>query len=83
MKGKGPISKFREGNIEVAIWEQAGKNPEEQKSFFTITLKKSWKKKGEEEWQSAQINFYKEELEKVFSVLQQAGEELENVIQVG
>ena len=83
MKGNGPIKKFREGNIEAAIWEQVGKNPEENKRFFTISLKKSWKKKGtDEKWKSVTVSFHKDEISRVFSVLQQATEELENMLPI-
>jgi hypothetical protein len=74
--GNRPIKKFRSGNIEVAIWNNEKEFNGGLVEFKTISLSRSYKKKGEEIFRSDQINLRRNDLQKCILVLQKAQEEL-------
>lgn len=72
-----PVQKFRCQNIEAAIWENKRKlDDKTEVSFKTVSLSRSYKKKGETKWNSDQMNLRRNDLQKVILVLQKAQENL-------
>ena len=71
-----PIKKYRSGNIEAAIWSNEKEFNGGLVEFKTISLSRSYKKKGEEIWRSDQINLRRNDIQKCILVLQKAQEEL-------
>ena len=71
-----PIKKFRSGNIETAIWSNEKEFNGGLVEFKTVSLSRSYKKKGEDIWRSDQLNLRRNDLQKCILVLQKAQEEL-------
>ncbi len=71
-----PIKKFKSGNIETAIWSNEKDFNGGMVEFKTITVSRSYKKKGEDIWRSDVINLRRNDIQKVILVLQKAQEEL-------
>ena len=71
-----PIKKFKSGNIEAAIWSNEKEFNGGLVEFKTVSLSRSYKKKGEELWRSDQINLRRNDIQKCILVLQKAQEEL-------
>ena len=71
-----PIKKFRSGNIETAIWSNEKEFNGGLVEFKTISLSRSYKKKGEDIYRSDVINLRRNDIQKVILVLQKAQEEL-------
>jgi len=76
MEGNRPIKKFRSGVIEAAIWLNSKKKDNEEISYKTVSISKSWKAKNDITWRNEVINLRKGDLQKVILVLQKAQEEL-------
>jgi len=74
--GNRPIKKFKSGNIEAAIWSNEKEFNGGLVEFKTISLSRSYKKKGEDIWRSDQLNLRRNDLQKCILVLQKAQEEL-------
>lgn len=75
--GNQPIKKFRSGNIETAVWLNQREDPEGNKfGFKTVSLSRSYKKKGEDIWRSDVVNLRRNDLAKAILVLQKAQEDL-------
>ena len=71
-----PIKKFRSGNIETAIWSNEKEFNGGLVEFKTVSLSRSYKKKGEDIWRSEIINLRRGDIPKIMLVLQKAQEEL-------
>ena len=71
-----PIKKFKSGAIEVAIWSNERDFNDGVVEFKTVSLTRSYKKKGEDLWRSESINLRRNDLIKAILVLQKAQEEL-------
>ncbi len=71
-----PIKEFRSGNIKTAIWSNEKDFNDAIVEFKTVTLSRSYKKKGEDIWRNDQINLRRNDLQKCILVLQKAQEEL-------
>ena len=71
-----PIKKWRSGAIEAAIWNNEKEFNGNIVGFKTISLSRSFKKKGENIWRNEQINLRRNDLQKIILVLQKAQEEL-------
>jgi len=71
-----PIKKFRASNIEAAIWSNEKEFNGGLVEFKTISLNRSYKKKGEEIWRNEIINLRRGDIPKIMLVLQKAQEEL-------
>ena len=71
-----PIKKFRSGNIETAIWSNEKEFNGGLVEFKTISLSRSYKKKGEDIWRNDVINMRRGDIIKAILVLQKAQEEL-------
>ena len=71
-----PIKKFKSGNIEAAIWANEKEFNGGLVEFKTVSLNRSYKKKGEEIWRNEIINLRKGDIPKIMLVLQKAQEEL-------
>ncbi|MEK6907596.1 MAG: hypothetical protein AABW45_03640 [Nanoarchaeota archaeon] len=74
--GNRPIKKFRSGNIEAAIWSNEKEFNGGMVEFKTISLNRSYKKKGEEIWRNEIVNLRRNDIQKTILVLQKAQEEL-------
>ncbi|MBT3690844.1 hypothetical protein HOG16_01210 [Candidatus Woesearchaeota archaeon] len=71
-----PINKYKSGAIEAAIWSNEKTFNENTVEFKTVSLTRSWKKKGEDIWRSESLNLRRQDLIKAILVLQKAQEEL-------
>jgi len=71
-----PIKKFRSGNIETAIWSNEKEFNGGLVEFKTISLSRSYRKKGEDIFRSDQITLRRNDIQKCILVLQKAQEEL-------
>ncbi|MEK6834652.1 MAG: hypothetical protein AABX61_00115 [Nanoarchaeota archaeon] len=71
-----PIKKFRSGNIEAAIWSNEKDFNGGLVEFKTISLNRSYKKKGEEIWRNEIINLRRGDIPRILLVLQKAQEDL-------
>ena len=72
-----PIKKFKSGNIEAAIWNNEREFNGSIVGFKTVSLSRSYRKKGEDIWRSDQINsLRRNDIQKVILVLQKAQESL-------
>lgn len=61
-----PFRKLYAGNIQVAIWQNEGKNSE----FYTVTISRRFKDKNDE-WQNSN-SFRLNDIPKVIAALQEA-----------
>ena len=71
-----PIQKFKAGNVEVAIWSNKRDVEGAQVEFKTVSLSRSYRKKGEDVWRNDNINMRRNDLQKAILVLQKAQESL-------
>jgi len=71
-----PVKEFRSGAIKAAVWSNEREFNGGMVEFKTISLSRSYKKKGEEIWRSDQLNLRRNDLQKCILVLQKAQEEL-------
>ena len=76
MVGNMPIKKFRSGSIEAAIWSNKKSMNGSEVEFKTVSLGRSFKKRGEDIWRHEVINLRKGDLQRVLLVVQKAQEEL-------
>ncbi len=72
-----PISKWKSGNIEAAVWvNKRGLDTGEEVEFKTVSLSRSYKKRGEDIWRNDVIHLRRNDIQKVILVLTKAQEEL-------
>ena len=72
-----PINKFKAGNIEAAVWSNKKEINGATVEFKTVSLSRSYIKKGEDMWRNDVINsLRRNDLQKVILVLQKAQEAL-------
>ncbi len=71
-----PIEKFRAGNIEAAIWVNKKEVEGGIVEFKTVSLSRSYRKTGEDQWRSDVINLRRNDLQKIILVMQKAQEAL-------
>ncbi len=71
-----PINKYKSGAIEAAIWNNESTFNNSKVEFKTVSLTRSYKKKGEDVWRSESLNLRRQDLIKAILVLQKAQEEL-------
>lgn len=72
-----PIKKFKAGALEVAIWSNKRDVNGAEVDFKTVSLSRSYLKRGEDVWRSDVIhNLRRNDLQKAILVLQKAQEEL-------
>jgi len=76
LKNKRPISKYKAGAIEAAIFNNEREHNGVIVGFKTISLSRSYKKHGEDLWRHENINLRRNDLPKIILVLQKAQEEL-------
>lgn len=50
MEGDQPVKKFRVGSVTAAVWKNDGN--------FSVTLQKSYKDRGTEEWRNTDTLFH-------------------------
>jgi len=74
---KRPLRKWRASNFDVALWSnKTQRDSGEEIEFKTLTLRKSYKKKGEDIWRNELINFRGSDIPKVVVLLRKVQEEL-------
>lgn len=71
-----PIKEYKAGSIKAAIWENERETDSGKLSFKTISLTRSWKKKGENIWRNDVVNLRRNDLQKAIIVLEKAQEDL-------
>ncbi len=71
-----PIKKWRAGNIEIAVWLNKREVDGVEVEFKTLSLSRSYKKRGEDTWRNDVINLRRGDIPKMLVVLQKAQEEL-------
>ena len=71
-----PIKKFKSGAIETALWSNKKEFNGSEVEFKTVSLTRSYKKKGEDLWRTESLNLRRNDLVKAILVLQKAQEEL-------
>lgn len=71
-----PIRKWRAGNIEVAIWLNKRESDGMEIEYKTLSLSRSFKKRGDDTWRNDVINLRRGDIPKVMVVLQKAQEDL-------
>lgn len=74
--GQRPIKKWKAGAIEAAIFENEKEVNGNLVGFKTVSLSRSYKKKGEDTWRNEVIYMRRADLQKAVIVLQKAQEEL-------
>jgi len=74
--GNRPIKKWRSGAIEGCIWSNKRDVDGNEVEFKTISVSRSYKKKGEDIWRSDLLNLRKGDIPKVMVILQKIQEEL-------
>jgi len=76
MVGNRPIKKWRSGAIEGCIWSNKRDVEGNEVEFKTISVSRSYKKKGEDIWRSDLLNLRRGDIPKVVLILQKIQEEL-------
>ncbi len=76
MVGNIPIRKFRSGSIEAAVWSNKKVVNGAEVEFKTVSLGRSFMKKGENIWRHETINLRKGDLQRILLVVQKAQEAL-------
>jgi len=72
-----PVKKWKSGNIEAAVWSnKRDLETGEEVEFKTVSLNRSYKKKGEDLWRNDVIHLRRNDIQKVILVLNKAQEEL-------
>ncbi len=74
--GNRPISKYKSGAIEAAVWSNEKEFNGAKVEFKTVSLSRSFKKKDEDLWRSEVVNLRRNDLVKAILVLQKVQEEL-------
>ena len=75
--GNRPIQKWKVGNMEIAVWENKTEKNGVEVGFKTMTLTRSFQKKGEDIWRSEAINnLRRNDIPKLQLILQKAQEYL-------
>lgn len=72
-----PFKTFRCGNVQSAIWNNKRTLEDgSEVEFKTVSLSRSYKKRGESTWRNEVINLRRNDLQKILLVTQKAHEEL-------
>ena len=71
-----PSKKWKSGGIEAAIWVNKRDIDGAEIEFKTVSLSRSYRKKGEDTWRNDVIHMRRGDIQKVMIVLQKAQEEL-------
>jgi len=71
-----PVKKWKSGSIETALWYNEREVNGAIVGFKTISLTRSYKKKGEDIWRNEVLNLRRNDIQKAIIVLQKAQEEL-------
>ena len=74
--GQRPVKKWKAGAIKTAIFENEKEVNGNVVGFKTVSLGRSYKKKGEDIWRNEVIYMRRADLQKAILVLQKAQEEL-------
>ena len=70
-----PLRKWKSGNISGAIWENERDSNGAKVSFKTASIVRSWKKEGDV-WRNETLNFRRQDLPKLMSILNEMQKEL-------
>ena len=71
-----PIRSWRSGNISGAIWQNEKEIKEGTKvNFKTASIKRAWKKEGDV-WRDEVLNFRRQDLPKIATILTEMQKEL-------
>jgi len=70
-----PIKKWRSGNISGVIWNNEKEVNGTVVGFKTASLRRSWKKEGDV-WRDESLNFRRQDLPKIISILHEMQREL-------
>ncbi len=71
-----PIRSWRSGNISGAIWQNEKEIKEGTKvNFKTASIKRAWKKDGDV-WRDEVLNFRRQDLPKIATILNEMQKEL-------
>ena len=71
-----PIRSWRSGNISGAIWQNEKEIKEGTKvNFKTASIKRAWKKEGDV-WRDEVLNFRRQDLPKIATILNEMQKEL-------
>ncbi|MAG52765.1 MAG: hypothetical protein CMH62_02265 [Nanoarchaeota archaeon] len=80
MVGNLPIKKWRSGSIDGAIWSNKRQIERDgvvqEVEFKTVTLRRSWKDKGEDVWRDERLNLRKTDIPKLLVILNKMQDEL-------
>ena len=76
MVGNRPIKKWRSGAIEGCIWSNKREINGNEVEFKTVSISRSYKKKGEDIWRSDLLNLRRGDIPKVMVILQKLQEDL-------
>ena len=76
MQGQKPIKKYRSGNFELAFWENERAFNDSLVTFQTMSLSRTYKKKGDETWRHEIIHIRRMDLPKMLVLLQKGMEDL-------
>ena len=70
-----PINQWRSGNISGAIWDNEKEVNGASVNFKTASLRRAWKKEGDV-WRDETLNFRRQDIPKLMSILQEMRKEL-------
>ncbi len=70
-----PINKWKSGNISGAIWANEREVNGTKVEFKTASIRRSWKKEGDV-WRDETLNFRRQDIPKIFSILHEMQKEL-------
>ena len=70
-----PLKKWKSGNISGAIWVNEREVNGAKVSFKTASIARSWKKEGDV-WRSESLNFRRQDVPKLISILHEMQREL-------
>ncbi len=76
MQGQKPVKKYRSGSFELAFWENERAVNDSLVTFTTLSLSKSFKKKGDDTWRSEVMHIRRMDLPKILILLQKGMEDL-------
>ncbi len=76
MAGNRPIKKWRSGAIEGCIWANKREVDGNEIEFKTVSLSRSYKKKGEDIWRSDVLSLRRADIPKLMVILHKMQEEL-------
>ena len=71
-----PVKKWKAGNVEAAIWVNKREMDGGEVEFKTVSLTRSFKKRGDETWRSEVMHLRRMDITKIQLVLGEALKEL-------